>query len=348
MSLEHLESLQSWIKNCIVLFSAFAGIIGAFYNQKMVDLEIKQKRDKLPMSEWRQRTKLWFIMHTKEWGAFIISTIVVIVLTLIQNTIDGKVRIAVQKNQDKIDKEKQDRQDKRDADLQSSYFSQIRILKEDSKIERQETQKQNKDDLKDITGNMSKMFGEGQKKSDKNAEDIKHNIDTNSNKLAGKIDKIDTNSKGMPAYIALIAEPHNVFNVELRNDTIIGMCVFENSGDYVAYSVKTDLNIVFKINNVFYKIPAIIGPPQDLNSHVTRHIGFALPMTSKTYNSIDEIYCIVTGKYFLDDMLKNEKKIKLATKINPKTNEHNGFSGRKSIDELLNSAILVVDETQLY
>ena len=81
MTLENYQNLQTAVKNLMVIFTALAGIIGAFYNQKMVNPILHRLRNITPKVEVRKRIVIWFKMHTKEWYSFIAFSLFVIMLT---------------------------------------------------------------------------------------------------------------------------------------------------------------------------------------------------------------------------------------------------------------------------
>lgn len=188
------------------------------------------------------------------------------------------------------------------------------------------------------TDSVIKIFVQGLKRGDKNTKIILQNTDTNSNKIAVKIDSV----KLKEAYIQLIPEPHNVFKIEMKGNELIPTVWIENAGDRVAYSVRFNAYLVFLINNRFYRIEDAIdnSPPTNLGGQVRRNLSYSIPIGGiGNFNLIDRFYCIVLGEYYIDETLKTKKEIKLATRLDRNSTECHIYDLNIPIDLFLKNAI---------
>ena len=299
MNLIQYERLQGNIKDLISLFTVFAGIIGAFYNQKMIDTTLEKERELIPKQYWKIR--LWYLMkmHTREWWAFIVCSILILSLNKVQNLIDGRIETEKKITQERIDSAVNDRQVKRDKEIQSTYFEQIRILRNDAKREQVELKEQNDSSLKDITGNMTKEWA----------------TYNNSNEKEHKITqaKVDSN-KTIPAHISLIREPHNVFKLRIKNDSVSCALSYENSGQLTAYDATLNFYLLFNIGNTFYKME--MGVPRVKTGSIIGGTRSEFPIIyplSKEYklDRTSAFYGVIKGRFYSEVNKKGKKNIDL-------------------------------------
>jgi hypothetical protein len=325
MNLEQYESIQSITKNLTVIFGSIAGIIGAFYNQKMMDTVLQNERKLIPKNYVHIRTWYWIKMHTREWWGFIGCTSFVLVLTFTQSWFDGKIKSQQNKLTAEIERSRDRYQQQRDSSIQATYFKQIQTLQDATKDERKETQKQNKEDIKDITDNMQENW---------------HNY--NSNNL--KQHTATRNSiKKTPAFVTFIADSVIGLFVTHLNDTVHVIGRFQNSGELTAFNETDSIYFLWRIEDQIFKIeePFSLSYGEDMGSLVERNFSTEFLPKKGFYENVTSLYFFIFGQYFSDYEHKKRREIKIGLQYNPKEKTYSLYNGRVDMLTLFKHAIIV-------
>lgn len=189
----------------------------------------------------------------------------------------------------------------------------------------------NKQEIIDMAYKMTKIFAENSKS---NAAEHK--------KTQDQVSKIDTNGKLKPAYLGLLSEPHNAFQISFVDSlNLNGECWIKNYGDNVAYSLDYRMFIVFRTSlNKDFKVESTLAAPIDAVGGINRRIKFRLKSNSPMlHSSTKTMVCVVRG-YFYHNLERTLKEnFEIATQINMQTGEPELYSG--SVNKLLESATTV-------
>lgn len=196
------------------------------------------------------------------------------------------------------------------------------------------TKESNKQDLTDNTTNILKAVKEQDKTNKQEHEKTRKTVDSNKSLT--------------PAYVQLLRQPHNAFKIGMNGDVLTGYCMLENSGDKTAFSVSFDLHIILIIKGKNYKLP----PPlptfvKDLVGNTGRQADFELNIGASVFKNIEGFYCVVLGKFYRDENLKQDKGIDICLKYDVNSGVSNQCDFKGTTKNFLDEAILLTDIIQI-